>query len=190
MRVTTLIKLQPILNHYIVRTELGDSLECIDSQVLPDLLHGNETRVWGDTAYSGQREGIQQHAPEATSFIQAKAHRHRPLSEVERARNRTKSEGPCQSRTCIFGDEADLRVGPIALPWVGEECQLALRHLRVDESVPGATAPLGGDVERACPPGAVSCRTVDASRRRRSWTTGCPPDSLLNYPRNRCSVQT
>lgn len=29
-----------------------------DSQVLPELLHGNETRVWGDAAYSGQREVI------------------------------------------------------------------------------------------------------------------------------------
>ena len=63
-----------------------------DSQALPDLLHGNETRVWGDAAYSGQREVIQQHAPKAKSFIQAKAHRDRPLSEEERARNRTKSK--------------------------------------------------------------------------------------------------
>lgn len=63
-----------------------------DSQVLPDLLHGQETRVWGDAAYSGQRDVIRQHAPGAKSFIQTKAHRHRPLSEVERARNRTKSK--------------------------------------------------------------------------------------------------
>ena len=63
-----------------------------DCQVLPDLLHGNETRGWGDAAYSGQREVIQQHAPKAQSFIQAKAHRHRPLSEAERTRNRTKSK--------------------------------------------------------------------------------------------------
>jgi IS5 family transposase len=63
-----------------------------DSQVLPDLLHGNETRVWGDAAYSGQRAVIQHHAPKAQSFIQVKAHRHRPLSETERARNRTKSK--------------------------------------------------------------------------------------------------
>jgi len=62
-----------------------------DSQVLPELLHGQETRVWGDSAYSGQREVIRQHAPQATSFIQTKAHRHRPLSEEERAKNRTKS---------------------------------------------------------------------------------------------------
>ena len=63
-----------------------------DSQVLPDLLHGEETRVWGDSAYSGQREVIRQHAPKAQSFVQAKAHRHRPLSEEERAKNRTKSK--------------------------------------------------------------------------------------------------
>ncbi|HSQ91124.1 MAG TPA: IS5 family transposase [Nitrospiraceae bacterium] len=63
-----------------------------DSQVLPQLLHGQETRVWGDAAYSGQRDVIQHHAPQAQSFIQAKAHRHRPLSEDEQARNRTKSK--------------------------------------------------------------------------------------------------
>ena len=63
-----------------------------DSQVLPDLLHGQETRVWGDAAYSGQRDVIRQRAPSAQSFIQTKAHRHRPLSEVERTCNRTKSK--------------------------------------------------------------------------------------------------
>ena len=62
------------------------------SQVLPKLLHGKETRVWGDAAYSGQREVIRQHAPKAKSFVQAKAHRHRPLSEEERIRNRMKSK--------------------------------------------------------------------------------------------------
>jgi IS5 family transposase len=63
-----------------------------DSQVLPQLRHGQETRVGGDAAYSGQREVIRQHAPGAKSFVQTKAHRHRPLSEDERARNRTKSK--------------------------------------------------------------------------------------------------
>jgi IS5 family transposase len=63
-----------------------------DSQVLPELLHGQETRVWGDAAYSGQREVIRQHAPNAKSFIQTNAHRHRPLTEEERAHNRTKSK--------------------------------------------------------------------------------------------------
>ena len=63
-----------------------------DSQMLPKLLHGQETRVWGDSASSGQRHVIRQHAPQAKSFVQTKAHRHRPLSEQERNQNRTKSK--------------------------------------------------------------------------------------------------
>src|SRR5436853_2036394 len=36
-----------------------------DSTVLPELLHGQETRVWGDRAYRGQRAVIGEHAREA-----------------------------------------------------------------------------------------------------------------------------
>jgi IS5 family transposase len=63
-----------------------------DSQVLGDLLHGEETRVWGDSAYSGQQATIRRHAPQAKDFTQRKAHRHRALSDSERQRNRTKSQ--------------------------------------------------------------------------------------------------
>src|SRR5262249_33086159 len=64
-----------------------------DSTVLPDLLHGNETRVWGDQAYRGQRAAIQQHAPKAQDFVNRR-YRHRGIvDEVERAKNRTKSAG-------------------------------------------------------------------------------------------------
>jgi transposase, IS5 family len=31
-----------------------------DSTVLPELLHGEETRVWGDQAYQGQTEVIRE----------------------------------------------------------------------------------------------------------------------------------
>jgi len=62
-----------------------------DSQVLGDLLHGDETRVWGDSAYTGQRDVIRRHAPRARDFTQRKAHHHRPLSDDDRKRNRTKS---------------------------------------------------------------------------------------------------
>jgi len=63
-----------------------------DSTVLPDLLHGNETRVWGDQAYRGQRAVIRQHAPKAQDFTNRR-YRHRGVvDEVERAKNRTKSK--------------------------------------------------------------------------------------------------
>ena len=63
-----------------------------DSQVLPDLLHGNETRVWGDSAYTGQGDIIRKEAPHARDFTQKKGCRNKPLSEEERSRNRTKSK--------------------------------------------------------------------------------------------------
>ena len=63
-----------------------------DSQALPDLLHGDETRVWGDSAYSGQGEAIQVCAPQAQDFTNKKGRRNRPLSEADKATNRTKSQ--------------------------------------------------------------------------------------------------
>ncbi len=63
-----------------------------DATVLPDLLHGDETRVWGDRAYQGQGEVIREHAPRAKDFTNRR-HRHRGVvDEVEKARNRTKSK--------------------------------------------------------------------------------------------------
>ena len=62
-----------------------------DSQALRHLLHGNETRVWGDSAYTGQGDVIREIAPQAKDFTQAKGHRHHKLSRVERSRNRNKS---------------------------------------------------------------------------------------------------
>jgi len=37
-----------------------------DLTVLPDLLHGEETRVWGDQAYRGQTEVIRECGPLAS----------------------------------------------------------------------------------------------------------------------------
>ena len=55
-----------------------------DSQVLPRLLHGHETRVWGDSAYAGQKAVIQQVAPGAQDGTQARGSRHHRLTEEER----------------------------------------------------------------------------------------------------------
>lgn len=62
-----------------------------DSQILPHLLHGKETRVWGDSAYSGQKAAMKAVAPAALDFTQKKASRHYPLSPAERMSNREKS---------------------------------------------------------------------------------------------------
>jgi len=80
-----------------------------DSQVLEDLLHGEERRVWGDSAYRGQAEALRKHAPQASDFTNKRARRHHPLSEADKAANRTKSkvrarvEHPFHTLKCVFG---------------------------------------------------------------------------------------
>ena len=62
-----------------------------DSAVLPELLHGEETRVWGDGAYQGQTEIIHQHAPRARDCTQRRCRYKDHIDAVERAKNRSKS---------------------------------------------------------------------------------------------------
>jgi len=63
-----------------------------DSQMLGDLLHGEETRVWGDSAYTGQKAVLKACAPAAKDFTQKKSYRNRKLSDQEKAANRQKSK--------------------------------------------------------------------------------------------------
>ena len=63
-----------------------------DSRVLPDLLHGAETRVWGDSAYAGQTDVIHGSAPNAQDFTHEKGRRNHPLTDAQKAKNTTKSK--------------------------------------------------------------------------------------------------
>jgi IS5 family transposase len=69
-----------------------------DNTVLPELLHGQETRVWGDQAYRGQRAVSASMRPKARDFTNRR-YRHRGVvDEVERANNRTNPKrGPGSS---------------------------------------------------------------------------------------------
>ena len=62
-----------------------------DSTCLPDLLHGKETKVWGDSAYQGQREVINASAPDAQDMTNRRYRRKGVVDEVEQAKNKTKS---------------------------------------------------------------------------------------------------
>lgn len=63
-----------------------------DSRVLEDLLHGDETRVWGDAAYSGQHEILAEYAPNAKDFTNKKGNRRSALTEADKKTNRNKSK--------------------------------------------------------------------------------------------------
>lgn len=64
-----------------------------DSHEVPRLLHGNETRCYGDSAYRGkaQRERLKDIAPKAKDFTNKRAYRNSPLTDADRETNRRKS---------------------------------------------------------------------------------------------------
>jgi transposase, IS4 family len=63
-----------------------------DSQELPNLLHGHETRLYGDSAYIGQKDKLKEIAPKAKDFTNKRASRNRPLTDADREANRRKSQ--------------------------------------------------------------------------------------------------
>jgi transposase, IS5 family len=63
-----------------------------DARVLPELLHGEETRVWGDQGYLGQTEVIHECAPQARDCTHRRYRYKTWIDEVQRAKNRTKSK--------------------------------------------------------------------------------------------------
>lgn len=75
----------------LVHTVVATAANVHDSVVLPDLLHGNETRVYGDSAYIGKGNAIRKKSPRAKAFINKRAFRNRPLTDTDRETNRRKS---------------------------------------------------------------------------------------------------
>lgn len=63
-----------------------------DKHALPDLLHGNEQRVYGDSAYASQKALIAGKAPRAKDFTNERVrNRQGVVDKATRAKNRSKS---------------------------------------------------------------------------------------------------
>ena len=62
-----------------------------DGNMIEQLLHGGETHVWGDAAYTGRTERIRQKAPNAKDFTQRRGRGYKYLSDYERFINRARS---------------------------------------------------------------------------------------------------
>lgn len=63
-----------------------------DKHPLPDLLHGQERRVYGDSAYASQKTLIESKAPQAKDFTNQRVRRGGIVDEIERAKNKSKSK--------------------------------------------------------------------------------------------------
>ena len=62
-----------------------------DKHPLPDLLHGQQRRVYGDSAYASQKALIHSKAAKAKDFTCQRTKRKGEIDEVARAKNRNKS---------------------------------------------------------------------------------------------------
>lgn len=75
----------------IIHTIKASAANVADALALPHLLHGKETRVWGDQAYRGQKEAMRKAAPRARDFTNQRYRWGHRVDERIKAQNRTKS---------------------------------------------------------------------------------------------------
>jgi IS5 family transposase len=82
-----------------------------DKHMLPDLLHGEERKVWGDGGYQGQGELIRQAAPRAQDMTSRRVQYKNFVDQLQKAKNRVKArvrakvEHPFRILKRIFGFE-------------------------------------------------------------------------------------
>lgn len=82
-----------------------------DKHMLPDLLHGEERKVWGDGAYQGQGEAIRGAARQAQDMTSRRVKYKNFVDEIEKTKNRVKArvrakvEHPFRILKRIFGFE-------------------------------------------------------------------------------------
>ena len=80
-----------------------------DKHMLPDLLRGEERKVWGDGAYQGQGEAIRRAAPQAQDMTSRRVKYKNFVDELQRAKNRVKArvrakvEHPFRILKRVFG---------------------------------------------------------------------------------------
>jgi transposase, IS5 family len=75
----------------IIHSVVATAANVHDAAALPDILHGNETRTYGDSGYQGQREIIRACAPNSKDFTNRRYRFKGLVDEVQRRKNRFKS---------------------------------------------------------------------------------------------------
>jgi IS5 family transposase len=85
----------------VIHAVVATAANVHDATVLPDLLHGSETRIWGDQAYRGQTAVIRDHAANARDFTNRRCKFGGVVDQVQKARNRTKSKVRAKVEHCF-----------------------------------------------------------------------------------------
>jgi IS5 family transposase len=93
----------------IVHSVCTSAASVHDKHMLPDLLHGEEKKVWGDGGYQGQTEAIHEAAPQAQDMTNRRVKTKQGVDEEQKRKNRTKSrvrskvEWPFRILKRVFG---------------------------------------------------------------------------------------
>ena len=93
----------------VVHSVCTSAASVADSQMLSDLLHGEERKVWGDAGYQGQGEVIREVAPHAQDMTCRRTKFKNYVDEEAKRKNTTKSrvrakvEHPFRILKRIFG---------------------------------------------------------------------------------------
>ncbi|MCU1253242.1 MAG: transposase family protein [Edaphobacter sp.] len=75
----------------VVHSVCTSAANVADMHMLPDLLHGEETKVWGDGGYQGQTKVIKEAAPKAQDMTCRRTKFKNYVDEEARRKNTTKS---------------------------------------------------------------------------------------------------
>ena len=85
----------------IVHSVCTSAASVSDVHMLPDLLHGGESKVWGDAGYQGQTEVIHEAAPNAQDMTCRRVKTRQGVDEEQKRKNRTKSRVRSKVEWCF-----------------------------------------------------------------------------------------
>jgi IS5 family transposase len=110
-----------------------------DKHPVPDLLHGEERRVYGDRGYQGCTDLIKEAAPNAKDFTNRRVRQPWGEDAVARAKNRTKNRIRARVEHVVSRAQAPVRLRQGALPRADEERQSGVHGAGAGEPDHGAT---------------------------------------------------
>jgi hypothetical protein len=76
----------------VVHSVCTSAASVADKHMLPDLLHGEERKVWGDGGYQGQTEAIHEAAPRVQDMTCRRTKFKNYIDEEAKRKNTTKSK--------------------------------------------------------------------------------------------------
>ncbi len=110
----------------VVHSVCTSAASVADKHMLPDLLHGEERKVWGDGGYQGQTEAIHEAAPHAQDMTCRRTKFKNYVDEEAKRKNttmskvRAKVEALVHGQRRLFGDVSHELLSPLARLSVAE----------------------------------------------------------------------